>query len=1267
MAASEGEFFRTMVARVSPEDIVLYANLALATYLRVSKSDLIGSPLDLLATRAHGEVAACFHRPESGRASNRLVTDSEGRVFEVKTYSEGGILDIVLDEVTTVDSVSRDLRHVSGTSVDLLNEEELRTARQPERRFLSISRVRLNGISHLADLLAPMEMRLILNSFVEESADAILETGCTYFESSGSSVTGIFGAPRYFADHALRAIRSACSQMEKFAQLRAGLLRQGREMPPLSCGIWTGETFVGTLGASATQTYSAVGNTVDLAEQLSQLARPGEVLISEFTLRNLVQTLPQGWQAIEAESEAEPDLSDFHWTGEGLLPLPEAFVRKVWLIGPGVGEDSSATEYYADYLYALLPPGDDEPVPILRVVRPSVIGDSFELRGDNVISAPFSQSLGKYKLLSVVGTGGMGKVWKGQDRYGNVVAIKVLHESETSSESQLKRFRREAEVMSRLPHRNICRVFEMSEFEGIQFLVMEYVDGLTLGDLLYESTLEESSGSSAKPLPDLKSLIIALRDERSSRDTSPISGETEHVPRPKETRVLPIEQTLTLFLKVCEAVQFAHEHGVLHRDLKPGNILLREDGEPLVADFGLAKLSNAEAGQSLSVSGHVVGTLENMSPEQAESSKDVDERADVYALGTILFQMLTGRRHFEATGNIVADAQALQNHEPPRLRSLNPRLDSDLEVIVLKSLRNSPVERYRSVAALAADLEHYRRGEPISARPVSAIELCRKLVLRNRGVSAVITFSLLLFLAGSVAAFWQITDRAHAAESALKEAEIQKDLAMKNELLAKEQKQRAEARRVEAQEALENMKLAQAERDASDLAKNRALNETEQERKLREESEKEAASRIADIQGKVDELKQLNDDLRAKGEAEPAPMEIPELFRPRNKPDMGLFRESQRAMAEAVMAFHRDLNPGELSISERNPERILSKISSGLDSISRALLANPTLSQAWVVKGRYHLACMETAQAKEAFAMALQSAEARRVADQPDLLGVEHPEPLVEIADQLMSPSADRFDKGAELLSKTGAPEDQMVAEVLRFFKDKPLVRRATLGQSLTGRTPGIAETAISLLAANGGKGRVEIAEANGQITFSGFSRLDDLSLLKSLATTPAAIRIRDAGSIDWATLASLPIESLDLTGCQLADVPSNLRGFNRIKTLSLKDAGISNAGLLRIMPLLTSLDLSGTAIRDLSPLALSRRIQTLDVSLMALDSVRPLLYLPLASLTISPLMVSDKASLNSLRGLRTLRVIRTPEDPADQPAAEFWRKLSAGEYDTGG
>ena len=266
---------------------------------------------------------------------------------------------------------------------------------------------------------------------------------------------------------------------------------------------------------------------------------------------------------------------------------------------------------------------------------------------------------GKYKLIEVIGTGGMGTVWRGVDRFGNALAIKILHSSQTVTEAQLKRFRREAEIMARLPHRNICRVYELNEFDGIQYIAMEFVDGLPLSDLLYEPVSTEPPDGTEGEI-DLRALIRSLRSLRSEQDQT--ADGSEPPPRPKNTHILPIEQTLSLILKVCDAVQFAHEHGVLHRDLKPGNILLREDGEPLVADFGLAKLKSSEGSRSLSLTGHVVGTLENMAPEQAESSKDVDERADVYSIGTILYQMLSGRRHFEATGNIVNDGQALKTH-----------------------------------------------------------------------------------------------------------------------------------------------------------------------------------------------------------------------------------------------------------------------------------------------------------------------------------------------------------------------------------------------------------------------------------------------------------------------------------------------------------------------------------------------------------------------------------------------------------------------------
>ena len=1259
-----GEFFRTMIARVSPDDIVLYANGALASYLRVKKSDLAGAPLEVLAARSRGEISGCFQRPETGRASNRLVTDDEGRVFEVKTYSEGGVLDIVLDEVTTADSVNRDLRHVSGTSVDLLSEEELRTARQPERRFMTVSHSRLNGTAHLAERLAPMETRLMLNSFVEESADAILETGCTYYQSSGEAVVGLFGAPRYFADHALRAVRAACNQIEKSLQLRAGFFGQGKEMPPMSCGIWTGETFVGTLGSSATQQYSAIGITVELAAELCRLARPGEVLISETSLRSIIQTLPKGWQAVRAESETEPDLSDFHWSGDEIQPLPAENVRGVWLIGPGIDEDSSQTEFYADYLYSIKTAGLDEAVPVLRVVRPAVIGDSLELSTDNVVSAQFSQMLGKYKLLKVIGTGGMGKVWKGQDRYGNVVAIKVLHSTEATTDAHLKRFQREAEVMSRLPHRNICRVFEMSEFEGIHYLVMEYVDGLTLADLLYDRTKEESDGRRAGVLPDLKSLIHSLREEKSSRDESQPAEEETVASRPKETRVLPVEQTLTLFLKVCEAVQFAHEHGVLHRDLKPGNILLREDGEPLVADFGLAKLSTSDSVQSLSISGHVVGTLENMSPEQAESSKEVDERADVYALGTILYQMLTGRRHFEATGNIVTDAQALQTHEPLRPRSINPKLDGDLEVVLLKALRNSPVERYRSVKALEADLEHYRKGEAITARAVTAVELLRKLVLRNRAVTAVITGSLLILIAGSVAAFWKITERAKVAEDALHEAQIQKQLAEKNEDLAKKKEQEANDKKEEATNALAEVKDALAAKKRAEELASSAQNETELEKQKRLKEQKDSEARIAGALKKGNAAEERFEALQASRSQPQEPERQPFPRQPAPEEEQA-YRQAMLTTQEALIQFHNELNPAQLR--PRNPDYTMVKISDGLETVSRALLADPTFTPAWILKGRYHLACMEVAQAREAFAAAEKCAETRRSQEKPDLLGRENPADMVALCDQAMRAVGDRFKNTARLLRDSGSPADDVAAGVIEFFGGNPLVKKSVIGPSPMDRHPaGQAEIAVDLISSNGGSGQVKLSSGGKELSISGIAELTDLSPVKKLTPLPARVRIEGASALDWTNLAALPLESLDLSGCQLAAIPPTALSFQHLQTLVLKDTAFTELSSARRMPQLVSLDISGTQISDLTPLAACRWLQSLDAGKLSLTNLQALRFLPLSRLTISPMMVSDKAALSALRVWRLLRVVRAPDDPADQPAVEFWKKLDSGGYDTG-
>ncbi|MEI8312990.1 MAG: protein kinase, partial [Verrucomicrobiota bacterium] len=794
---------------------------------------------------------------------------------------------------------------------------------------------------------------------------------------------------------------------------------------------------------------------------------------------------------------------------------------------------------------------------------------------------------------------------------------------------------------------------------------MEYVDGLTLADLLYERTQAESGSSGAgMVLPDIKSLIRALREERSSRDELPAAEEEAAAPRAKETRILPVEQTLNMFLKVCEAVQFAHEHGVLHRDLKPGNILLREDGEPLVADFGLAKISSGDSGQSLSISGHVVGTLENMSPEQAESSKEVDERADVYALGTILFQMLTGRRHFEATGNIVADAQALQTHEPPRPRSINPKLDSDLEVILLKALRNSPVERYRSVKALEADIEHYRKGEAITARPVSAVDLLRKLVLRNRAVTAVIAGSLLVLVAGSVAAFWKITERAKVAEDALAEAKVQKDLAVRNELRAEEQKRQAIIAQRNAEDALD--KRSEAER-ASSAAKK----ETAEEKRKREAAEKDKLALAGEGEKLTDALtetqKQLK-ELQAVKSHPPEPERRPWFRREPLPEDDAAMQQARRATDSALILFCNELQM-EIGRRERNPEFIQAKISDGLEMVSGALFADSTFTPAWLLKGRYHLSCMEVVQAKEAFAAAAKCAEARRAEQKPDLLGQDNPAALAAICDQASKLSGDRFRNTANQLENLGSPTDQITASIIRFFDGKPIAKKSAFGPSPTDRSPGQSEIVVGLVSANGGIGQVKFQNGTGgrELFISGIADLANLSLIKKLSPSPTRLRIEGATNLDWMTLASLPLESLDLTGCQVSAVPANAPLFQRLRNLVLKDTEFSELSCVKRMPTLVSLDISGSRVADLSPLSYCRMLQSLDAGKLSLDNLRVLGFLPVSRLTISPMMISDKAVLNGLRNLKQIRVLRAPADPADQPAAEFWRKLDSGGYDTVG
>lgn len=321
---------------------------------------------------------------------------------------------------------------------------------------------------------------------------------------------------------------------------------------------------------------------------------------------------------------------------------------------------------------------------------------------------PVPERIGRYRIHRVLGEGGMGVVYEAeQEEPRRRVAIKVLRSAFSSAEV-LARFRREAQVLGSLRHPGIAQVLEAGTAELV-------VGGRTVADVPF----------------------LALEF---------VPGEP--ITRAAERLALDTDARLALFVRVCDAVQHAHEQGVVHRDLKPANILVVETASsaslgprpariaPKVLDFGVARLVDADEHASLSTrTGQVLGTLAYMSPEQASGRADVDARADVWALGVVLYELLTGRRPFAFDGVPLATAaRRLEEDEPPRLGSVDTRLRGDLDTIVAKALEKDPARRYATAAELAADVQRHLAHEPIRARPQSALYVFSRYTRRHRAL-----------------------------------------------------------------------------------------------------------------------------------------------------------------------------------------------------------------------------------------------------------------------------------------------------------------------------------------------------------------------------------------------------------------------------------------------------------------------------------------------------------------------------------------------------
>jgi hypothetical protein len=381
----------------------------------------------------------------------------------------------------------------------------------------------------------------------------------------------------------------------------------------------------------------------------------------------------------------------------GAKPDPDEWLARYPQLAAELAE-FFAGQASLDRLAAPLRPGPAEPATGVDTATIDHLGTPTEAAPSLTV-----RYFGDYELLGEIARGGMGVVYRArQVSLDRPVALKMILAGQLASDDDVRRFHAEAEAAANLDHPHIVPIYEVGQHQGQHYFSMKLIDGAGLNHCL---------------------------------------GRYRDDPR----------AAAQLLAAVARGVHHAHQRGILHRDLKPGNILVDGRGQPHVTDFGLAK--RVEGDSELTRTGAIVGTPEYMAPEQAAAQRLLTTEVDVYSLGAVLYAMLTGVPPFSG-GNVLETLRQVAGSEPAPLRRRNPSVPLDLQVICLKCLAKEPLGRYGSAEALAADLERWLRGEPIVARPAGRLERAWKWVRRNPALAATMAAAVFFLVGGAAAATW---------------------------------------------------------------------------------------------------------------------------------------------------------------------------------------------------------------------------------------------------------------------------------------------------------------------------------------------------------------------------------------------------------------------------------------------------------------------------------------------------------------------------------